>query len=127
VFAPGAPDGLGGQQAVLPQPVLVEQVFGPVAQRAAQPAVDRYPEAHLGAIEQGARHMLGQHLAQQPLALAATNLVLQRQRPGELDDLARQHRYPGLQTDRHRGAIDLHENVVGQVAQAIVEHHEVHL
>src|SRR5690606_31502698 len=63
---PHLPDGLGPQIAFLPQTRLIEQVLGPVAQGASQPAAQRNTETLLGSVDELARYMAVQHLAQQP-------------------------------------------------------------
>ncbi len=48
-----------------------QQIPAPVAQRSAQPGVDRHAEAHLRPLDQRARDVAVEHPAQEPLALAA--------------------------------------------------------
>src|SRR3546814_5193999 len=52
MFAPFAHDGLGFEPAFLAQAGRVQQGFGPVAQRPAQPAGQRHGEAALGRSEE---------------------------------------------------------------------------
>ena len=48
--------------------------LGPVAQRSAQPFAERHAEAHLRPLDQRARHMAIEHLAQRPFALPVADL-----------------------------------------------------
>src|SRR6266704_1568406 len=64
---------------------FVEQLFGPCAQRATQPGVDRYGKTHLGSLDQALRHILVEDLPQQPLSLAAANLERLRYLPREFN------------------------------------------
>ena len=63
--------------------------------------------------------MAVEHLAEQPFALAAPHLEARRQPPGQLDDAVIEDRHAHLERDRHAGAIDLGENVVGKISQRV--------
>src|SRR5690606_37851741 len=86
MLAPQFGDGCGLQQSLAFKTPGVEQVIGPVAQRTAQPLVDRYTKALLRPLDQLAGHMPVQHLAQRPLGLAVADLVVRGQAPGEFDE-----------------------------------------
>src|SRR5688572_27372675 len=63
----------------------IDERARPLAQRTAQPAVDRQSEALLVAIDHLLRQELAQQFAQHPLAARAADLHRQRQRPRQLD------------------------------------------
>ena len=69
--------------------------------------------------------MPAEQLLQQPLALAVPELHPQRHRPGELDDAMIEHRHSRLEADAHGGAVDLDQDVVGQVGRSVREHHRL--
>ena len=60
--------------AGLAQRARIEHLLGPVAQRTAQPDADGYREPGLRAVDEGARNMAVEHLAQQELAPSVTAL-----------------------------------------------------
>ena len=61
------------------------------------------------------------HAPQQPFALTAAPLEGERQCPGILDHPMVEQRNAALQAHRHRGAIHLGQNIVGQISDHIEE------
>src|SRR6476620_2934618 len=57
MLGPAFANGNRVEEAFLPQTLFVEQRFGPVFERTAQPAVERQPEAHLATLDQLARNV----------------------------------------------------------------------
>src|SRR6185503_2425614 len=84
MLGPLLTDRLHGEESALTQTPLGQQILRPVAQLTPEPAIDRYPEAHLGPLDQLPRHMPVQHLPEEPLPLAVAHLVSQRDTPREL-------------------------------------------
>ena len=60
-----------------------------------------------------------QHLPYQPFALSVSHLHFGRHMAAEFHDLAVEKRHARLETDRHRRAIHLLQDIVRQVAQRI--------
>ena len=114
------------EDAFLAQARFVQQAFGPVTQRTAQPGVDGHRKALLGPLDELTRHVLVQHLPQQPLALAVAQLQRLRQPPGKLHHPVIQEGHAAFQRHAHRGPVHLHQDVVGHVGQRIQRHHLLH-
>ena len=125
VGAPPGPDLDRVQQALLPQPSFVQQVLGPVAERAPKPGADRDVETVLRPFEQVVGKVAAQHLAQQPLTLTVPNFERGRHAPGELHDATVEERAPCLQPDRHARPVELHEHVARQIAGHVAIHEPV--
>jgi hypothetical protein len=56
-----------------------------------------------------------EHLPENPFSGSASDLHVQRQAPGQFGDTMIQERRPGFQAHPHRGAIDLVQDVIGQI------------
>src|SRR5262245_15758848 len=95
VIEPGLPDRDGIEEVILPEARLAQEILGPVAQRAAQPAVDRNAKAHLWPLDESRRHVFVEQLPQRPFGLIAGPQHGQRQRHGEADDAMIEHWHPG--------------------------------
>ena len=67
--------------------------------------------------------MLIQEISQQQLSAAALYLHRKRQAPCEFDEAMIEQRLAGFETDRHAGAVDFDEDVVGQIRNLIEIHH----
>src|SRR6185369_13211753 len=52
MLMPGLPDRRRIEAVILSQARFAQEILGPVAQRAAQPAVDRHAKAHLGPLDE---------------------------------------------------------------------------
>src|SRR5262249_45473970 len=120
---PAPPHRLRVEVAPAAQPLRREQVLRPAAQRAAQPGRERDPEPLLRAVEERARHVALEHAPQQPLALPSAPLEPDRQPPRELDDAVVEQRAAHLEAHAHARAIDLGEDVLGQVPGEVEELH----
>ena len=67
--------------------------------------------------------MTTQHLPQEPLRVAVADLVFERHSPGELDNAMIEKRHARFKRNRHRRAIQFHQNVVGQIGNGVRRHH----
>ncbi len=66
-----------------------------------------------------------EHALEEPLRLAVANLHAQRQAPRELQHAMVEQRHAGFEAHRHRGTVDLRQDIVRQVGQRIGVHHAV--
>ena len=80
-------------------------------------------KAHLRPLDQFARDVAVEHLPQQPFARAAADLGRARQPPGEFDHAMVEQRHARFQRHRHAGAVDLGQDVVGQIGHQVEELH----
>ena len=80
-------------------------------------------EAGLRPIHQRRRDVAIDDPAEQPLAAAVAEPHRQRQPPHEVDQPVIEQRRARLEARRHAGAIDLHQDVVVQVAGEVLEDH----
>src|SRR4051794_9021229 len=110
MFVPHGPHHCRIENLILAEFALTQQALGPVAQRAAQPDVDRHTETHLWSINEFARHVFVQHLAEDPFAVTVALLVAKRQRPGKLNYSMIKQWAAGFKADTHAGTIDLYQN-----------------
>src|SRR6516164_8989977 len=70
----------GVDQPLAPEPLLRDQLLGPLAQRPAEPLVDRQAEPQLRAVDERAGEVAVENLAQGPLRAAIPHLQRQRKR-----------------------------------------------
>ena len=70
-------------------------------------------------------HVAVEDLAQDVLALAVPDLGRHRQPPGKFDDPVVEERHPAFEADRHARAVDLGEDVVGQIGERVEIHHRL--
>src|SRR6516165_1010118 len=68
----------GVQKALASQARFIQQRFGPVPQRSAQPAVDGNAETHLRPIGEGRWHIAAQQLFQQPFSATVMHAQTER-------------------------------------------------
>lgn len=101
----------------------VQEMVRPFAQRSAQPVADRNRKSGFGSIDQCLGDISIEDLAQQPFSLAVADFVMEGQSPSEFRQAAVEQGFARLQPDCHRGAIDLDENLIRQLANEIIEHH----
>src|SRR6185437_6768887 len=92
---------------------------------AAQPGRERDREALLRALDELARHVPVEHLAQQVLRAERSAAHRERKAQRELDQAMVEHRLAPLEAGGHRGAIHFGEDVVGQVMAQVAVHHLV--
>ena len=111
------------EPALLAHPPRIEQFLGPGSKRSLEPFADRNPEARLRAIDQRRRNMPIKKLAKDMLSAPALDLERDRDSRREFGDPVIEKGNPGFEADCHRGAIDLGEDVVGQIGQGIAIHH----
>ena len=120
---PASLDRGGIEIALLSHPHRVEQILRPVAQRPAQPLADRHREPRLGAFEHRARRVAVEDLAEHVLGGAADDPAIDRNAGGSGCNMVIEEGYARLEADRHRRAVDLGQDVVGQVAGRVGVHH----
>src|SRR6266478_6334790 len=84
VLLPFLADNLDGKQVMPAQAFFRKQGLSPVPQRAPQPAIHGYAEAHLGPFYKLRRNVLIKDLPQDPFAGAISDFEAHRQPPGEL-------------------------------------------
>src|SRR5260221_14309967 len=77
VLLPLLPDRADGKEAVASQTIGRQQVFRPLAERSAQPLIDRDPKSHLWPLHQLGRDMPEQNLPQDPLLFSIADLEAQ--------------------------------------------------
>src|SRR5690242_19315050 len=116
---PNGTNGLRIEHAALPERRVRQLFLGPFPQGSTQPSGDRDRESLLGAINQLAINVAIQHLSQEPLSLAITDLQIQWQLCCELDETMIQERHAGLQRYGHGSSVNLYENVVGEVGALV--------
>src|SRR5438445_9580544 len=87
VLVPFLSNGRGREETFLTQSFSIEQLLPPIAQRSAQPRVDRNAESHFRPLDQFSRDMFVEHLAQQPFALSTFDFHRERNLPGEFHNL----------------------------------------
>src|SRR5579862_6788339 len=83
MFSPFLPDGRHVEEAVTAKTIGTQQVVSPFAQRAAEPTINRHAKTHLRALNQCPRHVLIEHLPQDPLADSVANFEVQWKSPGK--------------------------------------------
>src|SRR5262245_32765544 len=120
---PDIADLPGVEQPRLPQARFRKQVFRPVPQRPPQPVAKRNPKAHFRSFHQTFWNVAVEHLPEQPLAYAAADFCRARQMPRKLNDTMIEQWHASFQRYRHAGAIDLGEDVVGQVGYKVEKLH----
>src|SRR5438128_313096 len=91
------------EKALSFETIFVEQVYGPIAQRSFQPIADGHTESDLGSLEQIARDIFRQDIAQDPFSGSLLDLKFVRQRPCEFDDAVVEQWRPCLQRHTHAG------------------------
>ena len=100
------------------QPRRRQQLLRPVAQRPAQPGVDRHAEAHLRPVDQMPRHVAVEHLAQAAICPAPPRIF---SASGSVQaNPTTRWSSSGTRpssADRHGGAVDLGQDVVGQIGR----------
>ena len=125
VFVPRLPDGSWLKVTFLSKASLLQKLFGPPPQRATQPIVDWDTESLLRSLDQRFGDVLVKDLAQNPLTAAVPDFHGQRELPCKLHDSVVQERHARLEGNRHAGAVDFHQDLVGQEAQHVEQHHSV--
>ena len=95
----------------------------PRPQRPLEPNAYGDSEALLGASTDLRGDETAQDLAQHDLAGARAYPPLERQSPGELEQLGVEERRPGLEAHRHRGTIDFRQEVTWQDVECVEKHH----
>src|SRR3954465_6001205 len=92
-----------------------EQIRRQIAQRPLDPLADRNREARLGPLEQSLGGLAVEQASQDMLPLAAPDFHAERNGRGIFGDSVIEERDATLEAHRHRGAVDLAEDVVGQI------------
>ena len=106
--------------------VLLCQCVGPFAQRPAQPLRERDSEAHLGALDKSIRHVARKHAPQQMFGARRAHVQFRRLAPNPLNNAMIEQGNSNLQRHGHGGAVDLGEDVVGQIGQHVEIAHAIH-
>src|SRR5690606_22311735 len=94
-----------------------------IAQRASEPRPERNAKPGLRPLDERAGYVAVEHLPQHPLTLTLPELETEGQAPGELDDTVVEQRHASLQAHRHAGPVHLRQDVVGEVALQVEQHH----
>src|SRR5260221_12946720 len=122
MLAPAPLHRIGREPALSAHLVWIEQVFRPAPQRALDPFADGLSEPGLGPVGELAWDHAVKQLADDMLAAALLDLEIERDARGELRDAMVEEWDADFERDRHRGAVDLGEDVVGQVADRVAIH-----
>lgn len=88
-----------------------------------QPPIEGDGEAGFGSLDEVLGDILIENLAQQPLALSVADFEVEGNAPGKFDEARVEEGNAGFETDPHTGAIEFHENVVGEVGDGVQVHH----
>src|SRR5579883_466966 len=115
MFPPESSHGGVVQIAFVREAPLIDKRFGPIPQRAAKPLPYRDGKTGLRTFENICRKIAIEDLPQCPFAAPVPDLHGERQTPRDFGDAMVEHGDARFQTDRHSGAIDLRENVVGEI------------
>src|SRR3981189_1623884 len=116
MLLPAGLNAAGMKQALAPDACSVKQVFRPAAQGAGQPFADRDIEALLRPLEKGFGQVAAEHPPQWHFTLAVTDLDGGGTAPRELDDGIVEKQTSSLQAGRHCRAVELDQNIAGQIA-----------
>src|SRR4029079_17753644 len=123
MLAPALLDLADVPPAFAVEPFGIEQAFRPVAQRSLDPVADGDAKAGLGPLEQPARRLAIEHPPEDLLTRPAADLHVERNARGELRNAMVEKRAMDFEADRHRGTVDLAQNIVGQIADGVEIHH----
>ena len=119
-------DWLRIEVTLLLQSSLIQQSFGPLAQRAAQPGINRHAESHFGTFDQFSGNVTIKHLTKDPLTLSPPDFILARQTPGEFQCLmVIQEGRADFKAVAHAGAVHFIQNIAGEISDQVEEHHLV--
>src|SRR3989442_7911883 len=98
MLGPLRTDGLWAKESLGGDPLLGEEIFRPVAERPAEPALDGNTEAALGPLDQLARHVAVEDLAQEPFPTAVPEPHLRAPSSRAIDHTVVPARHAGFQT-----------------------------
>src|SRR6185437_3748094 len=85
-----------------------------LTERAAKPGRQGDGKALLGPVQDFSRHQPLEGALEDDLALASALAAGERKTQGPVDEAMVEHRYAHFQAARHRGAIDLGQNIARQ-------------
>src|SRR5439155_702242 len=95
---------------------------GPPPQRTPEPGGERDPESLLASFDEAPRDIAIQHLSQDPLALAVSDLAGQRQPPRELDDAMIEQGNARFQAHPHARTVHLDQDVIREIRDEVEVH-----
>jgi len=119
MLSPARLHHIGVEPTLGPDEIGIEQVLCPTAQRTLDPLADGDRESRFRPVDKLPRDHPVKELTDDVLAAAVANLEVDRNSRRELRHAMIEEWDARLERNRHRGAVDLRQDVIGKVGDRI--------